>query len=181
MLSKRNAAIFIAVITVVLTATGIIYGLNNQFDIESYLNSLGTHNNLIFKHFLLFIIMFFSTISLLGVILIPIYIGFESISIGYIIGNFIYEYKMKGLLYSVSTVLINKGLFMLILIYLFIVGIRYLERYISNVVGTNKDYVMNILIPLTKKYIIILIVMFTYDVILYLFGNNFLNYLSNML
>lgn len=181
MLSKRNAAIFIVVIIVVLTLTGVIYGINNTFDIEAYMETLDNHNNLIFKHLILILIMFFSTISLLGIVLIAIYIGFESISIGYIIGNFITVYKLKGFFYAISTILVNKGLYLLILIYLFVVGIKYIERYFSNIIGVKKDYAISLIIPLIKKYSIILILMFTYDVILYFFGNMFLNYLTFMI
>ena len=38
-----------------------------------------------------------------------------------------------------------------------------------------------VLIPLLKKYLIIIIFLLLYDVLIYLFGNKFLNYLTFML
>lgn len=181
MISKKNGLIFIVVISLVLFITGLIYGFNNEFDINEYLETLNNNNFLVIKHLLIIIICLFSTISLLGVIFIAIYIGFESISIGYLIANFILSYKTSGLLYGIITVLVNKGIYLLLLVYLFTVAIVYLKKHIMNIVGINNEYIKDLIIPLLKKYVIISIVIITYDIFLYVFGNMFLNYLTFML
>lgn len=181
MISKKNALIFIVVVAAVLFITGLIYGFNNKFDINEYLSILDSNNFLIIKHLLIIIICLFCTISLLGVIFIAIYIGFESISIGYLIANFILSYKTSGLLYGIITVIVNKGIYLLILLYLFITAIIYLKKHIMNIVGINKEYITDLLIPLLKKYLVITIILIIYDIFIYVFGNMFLNYLTFML
>lgn len=181
MISRKNTVIFTIVIAVVLFVTGLIYGFNNTFDINEYLKTLDNNNFLILKHLLIIIVCLFCTTSLLGTIFIPIYIGFESISIGYLIANFINSYKISGLLYSLVTILVNKGLFIAILLYLFVIGITYLKKNIMNIIGINKEYAAELVIPLIKKYIVISIILIIYDVMLYVFGNMFLKYLTFML
>ena len=95
--------------------------------------------------------------------------------------NFINMYKISGFFYSLVTILINKGLFMIVLLYLFVIGIAYLKKHIMNIIGINKEYAAELVIPLIKKYIVISIILIIYDVILYVFGNMFLKYLTFML
>lgn len=181
MLSKRNAIIFTVIIIIVLFFSGLIFGLNNTFDINEYLETLDKNNFVIIKHFIIIFICLFCTISLLGSIFIPIYIGFESISIGYLVANFISVYKIKGLLYALVNVLINKGLYLLILIYLFVVAIKYIKKHVMNIIGINKEYICDLIIPLLKKYMIVTSILLIYDTLLYVFGNMFLKYLTFML
>jgi hypothetical protein len=121
------------------------------------------------------------TISLVGIIGISIYIGFESISIGYTLSIFYQNYKLNGLLYGLITCAINKLVYMLVLIYLFIISCVFLNKSIDNISGANKDYYASIIIPLLKKYILITILLMLSDILIYLFGNMFLNNLTNML
>lgn len=181
MISRKNAALFIAILSIILVLTGLIYGFNNKFDLTNYLTSLNENNMLLIQHGIIIILFFISTLSILGVVLQSIYIGIESISIGYLISQFILSYNIKGLIYSIITIFINKFLYILILMYLFITSITYIKKVILNIVNINNDTVSNLLKPLIKKYIIILIILFIYDLLIYLFGNMFLNYLTFML
>ena len=181
MFLRKNAALFIAITITILVITGIIYGYKNPINISNYIASLEDNNNLILQHILVILLFFISTLSIIGIILQTIYIGIESISIGYIISNFIIKYNIKGLIYSLITISINKGIYIIILSYLFTTSIVYIKRIINNQSGKNKDSINDLLIPLLKKYLIIIIFLLLYDVLIYLFGNKFLNYLTFML
>ena len=181
MISRKNAALFIAILSIILVLTGLIYGFNNKIDLTNYLTSLNENNILLIQHGIIIILFFISTLSILGVVLQSIYIGIESISIGYLISQFILSYNIKGLIYSIITIFVNKFLYILILMYLFITSITYIKKVILNIVNINNDTVSNLLKPLIKKYIIILVILFIYDLLIYLFGNMFLNYLTFML
>lgn len=181
MITRKNALIFIVLIGIILTITGLIYGFNNSIDISDYLSSLENNNNLIINHIIVLILFLISTLSILGIALQTIYIGIESIGIGYIIANFISVFKTKGLVYSIINILVNKGLYIIILIYLFTVSISYIKQIILNIIGVKKDYLNNIMLPLLKKYSLIILILFIYDILIYFFGNMFLNYLTFML
>ena len=114
MFLRKNAALFIAITITILVITGIIYGYKNPINISNYIASLEDNNNLILQHILVILFFFISTLSIIGIILQTIYIGIESISIGYIISNFIIKYNIKGLIYSLITLSINKGIYIII-------------------------------------------------------------------
>lgn len=181
MITRKNAIVFIVLIGIILTITGLIYGFNNTIEISDYLLSLENRNNLIINHIIVIILFLISALSILGIALQTIYIGIESISIGYIIANFISAFKTKGLIYSLINIIVNKGLYILILIYLFTASISYIKQIILNIIGVKKDYLSNIMLPLLKKYALITIILFIYDILIYFFGNMFLNYLTFML
>ena len=167
MITNKNAAIFISVLSIILFITGLIYGFNNTININDYLANLNSNNTAIISYIVIIILFFISTLSIFGIILESIYIGIESISIGYVLANFISYFKLKGLLYGLINIILNKGLFFLIFIY--------------NLLGINKNYTSELIIPLIKKYLVLLIIISIYGILLYLFGNKFLNYLTFML
>ena len=181
MITNKNAAIFISVLSSILFITGLIYGFNNTININDYLANLNSNNTAIISYIVIIILFFISTLSIFGIILESIYIGIESISIGYVLANFISYFKLKGLLYGLINIILNKGLFFLILIYLFINSIKYLKIFIYNLLGINKNYTSELIMPLIKKYLVLLIIISIYGILLYLFGNKFLNYLTFML
>lgn len=181
MKKARHMVIFSSVLLVISIIIGIIYGINNYYDLTDYIESLNNHNNLFFYHIIVLLIFFFSTLSLLGIFIQSVFIGFEGISIGYVLSIFYANFKIKGLFYAITTIIVNKSIFIVVLLYLFYIGARYLKKNINNILGTNKDHVEILIKPLIKKYLIILIFILIYDTIIFFFGNIFLNYLTNML
>lgn len=181
MKKDKHIALFIALLFLISIITGFIYGLNNYYDLSNYMKELGEHNNLFFPHLTILIIFLFSTLSLLGVFIQSIFIGIEGVSVGYILSTFYLNFKFKGLLYGLMTLLINNVFFIIILFYLFIISYKYIKKNVNNIVGVNKDYVGLLIRPLLKKYLLILTFLIIYDVIIYFFGNIFLNYLRIML
>ncbi len=177
----KRFLLMILVIILVCIITGFIYGINNNYDLAGYLENLNS-NNALFTYHLIFIgLCLIMTISLVGIVGISVLIGFESISIGYILSIFYHNYKLNGLLYGLINIGINKLVYLIVLIYLFIISCIYLKKSIDNISGAHKDYYAAIVIPLLKKYLIITIFLMIYDIFVYLFGNMFLNNLTSML
>lgn len=177
----KRFLIMVLVIILISVITGFIYGINNNYDLTGYLENLSTNNSLFTYHLIFIGLCLIMTISLVGIVGISVIIGFESISIGYILSIFYHNYKINGLLYGLINVGINKLLYLIILIYLFIVSCIYLKKSIDNISGAHKDYYAAIVLPLLKKYIIITIILMLYDILIYIFGNIILNNLTNML
>ena len=172
---------FVSIIIIVSIISGIIYGINNPFDVSNYLDSLNSNNNLFIPHIIIISLFYISTISLLGIIAQLLFLGFYSISLGYILSSFVKVYKFKGFLYALSIILINNFMFLIIVSYLLIVSIKYIKRIIYNLKGIDNNTYKKILIPLSKKYLIILVCLLILDTFIFMFGNKILNFLQFML
>lgn len=181
MKKNKSLLLYVGILLIVSIIIGFIYGINNSYDLTNYIENLNTKNNLIFTHIFILLVFLFSSLSFLGLLVQSIYLAFEGISIGYLLGVFFTNYKVSGIVFGAFNILINKGVFIICLIYLFIVGYHYFKKTISNLIGNNKDYLIFLIKPLLQKYGIISIVLIIYDLIIYFFGNMFLNYLTFML
>lgn len=181
MKNNKNIALYIAVIIVISLISGFIYGYNKNIDISSYLETLTSNNNLFFIHTISIVIILIGTLSLINVITESIIMSIEGISIGFIISIFFKNYKLPGLIYAFLTILINKGIYLILISYLFIIGFKYAKKIFKNIIGVNNDYVKQLHKPLIQKFILILIINLINDTIIYFFGNVLLNYLTFML
>lgn len=181
MKNSKKVALYIALIIVISIVSGFIYGLNSNLDIGEYLKTLGNNNSLFFTHGIIYLLIVICTLSLVNVFFESFIFSIEGISIGFIFGLFYKLAKMKGILYGLITVIINKGIYLLLLGYLFLVSIRYSRKVIKNILGLNHDYVKFLFKPLFLKFLIIYAILLINDTLIYFFGNMFLKYLTFML
>lgn len=177
----KHIIVFGLIIIAVSIITGIIYAINNPYDLTDYIANLNKHNNLFFKNIGILILFLLSTLSILGSISQIFIIGFESVSIGYVIGEFFLSYKFKGVAYALITIFVNKTIFLIILLYLLVNSYIYIRKSFHNIIGISKDYFSQIILPILLKYGIVTIFVIIYDIIIYFFGNMLLNYLTFML
>lgn len=181
MKNSKNIALYVAIVVLVSIITGFIYGINNPLDLTEYLEGLKNNNSLFIMHTLVIIGIFFSTLSLINLLVESVIFGVEGISIGFTISLFFHQYKLKGLLYGIITCIVNKGIYLLLLLYLFIISFNYINRVLKNILGVSNDYINVSIKPLIKKFILIIIFSLINNTIIYFFGNIFLNYLTFML
>lgn len=181
MKKSKHIVIFLTILFISTIIIGFIYGINNYYDLTDYVGTLNKNNNLFLIHIGVLFLFLFSTISLLGIILESIYLGFEGVSIGYLIALFYSNFKAKGILYSLITIFINKVFFLVILFYLFYIGYRYVNKCMRNIIGLNKDYIISIIKPLIMKYCVIFLFLLIYDTFIWFLGNKILNYFTFML
>lgn len=165
---KKNKYVLVLVVSIFVISliVGFIYGINNPYDISEYVKNIDK-NMLLFNHLLVIMLFFFSTISLIGILINGFYIGFEGVSVGFVVSAFFKTYGIKGIIYSLINLLLNKGLFIIILFYLFIVGVKYVKKSLSNVVGLSTDYLIVLMKPMVKKYLLITIFIVIYDLLNY--------------
>ena len=180
MKKNKYALVLVLSIFVISSVVGFIYGINNPYDISEYVKNIDK-NMLLFNHLLVIVLFFFSTISLIGILINGFYIGFEGVSIGFVISAFFKTYGIKGVLYSLINLLFNKGLFIAILVYLFIVGIKYVKKSLSNVVGLSTDYLIVLMKPMVKKYLLIIGFIVIYDLLNYFLLYKLVKYFTFML
>lgn len=180
MKKNKYALVLVVSIFVISLIVGFIYGINNPYDISEYVKNIDK-NMLLFNHLLVIMLFFFSTISLIGILINGFYIGFEGVSVGFVISAFFKTYGIKGILYSLINLLLNKGLFIIILFYLFIVGVKYVKKSLSNVVGLSTDYLIVLMKPMVKKYLLITIFIVIYDLLNYFLLYKLVKYFTFML
>ncbi len=166
MKKNKYALVLVLSIFVISLVVGFIYGINNPYDISEYVKNIDK-NMLLFNHLLVVVLFFFSTISLIGILINGFYIGFEGVSVGFVVSAFFKTYGIKGIIYSLINLVLNKGLFIIILFYLFIVGIKYVKKCLSNIVGLSTDYLIVLIKPMVKKYLLIVIFSVVYDLLNY--------------
>ena len=166
MKKNKYALVLVLSIFVISLVVGFIYGINNPYDISEYVKNIDK-NMLLFNHLLVVVLFFFSTISLIGILINGFYIGFEGVSVGFVVSAFFKTYGIKGIIYSLINLVLNKGLFIMILFYLFIVGINYVKKCLSNIVGLSTDYLIVLIKPMVKKYLLIVIFIVVYDLLNY--------------
>lgn len=166
MKKNKYALVLVLSIFVISLVVGFIYGINNPYDISEYVKNIDK-NMLLFNHLLVIVLFLFSTISLIGILINGFYIGFEGVSVGFVVSAFFKTYGIKGIIYSLINLVLNKGLFIIILFYLFIVGIKYVKKCLSNIVGLSTDYLIVLIKPMVKKYLLIVIFIVVYDLLNY--------------
>lgn len=181
MKNKSHIAIYLAILNVISVITGFIYALNNKYEINNYIDTLSTNNNQIIINSMIVIIFFISTLSLISIILGSVVISLYSISIGYIIGQFYINYKIKGIIFSFIIFIINKFIPIMIFSYLFLIGYIYTKKALLNIFGKKDDQFKVIIRPIIKKYIVISIIFTIYNILVYYFGNKILEILTFVL
>ncbi len=177
----RHVVFFAVIVVLVSVVTGFIYGMNNYFDLTDYMQTLTTHNNLFFNHFLILVLFLISTLSILGVLFQIFIIGLEGVSIGYVLAIFYLNFKIKGFFYGFLTVLVNQVFFIIILCYLLTSSYLYIKKGLQNLFGGDRDYFKSLVMPILYKYALIAVFVLLYDIIIYFGGNVLLNYLTFML
>lgn len=137
-------------------------------DLENIENILkNTHINYLFYHFLVFSILFTFSFTGIGILLFPIYLVFETVSIWYNLWIFTKLYHLGGLFYSLIYIMLTKMLFFLFLLLIF-------KRLLNliKIIFTKKDidfryaFLVNL-----KKIFIISLFLFLNDIFIYFLGN----------
>jgi len=141
-------------------------------NISSYI----TQNNInfFFIHLLFISLLIISSFTLIGIILFPLYLVFESISIIYNILSFISVYKFRGFIYSLLYNLFSKGLFLLLVILIFKIILDSLNLVITRLKHKNLQENKANLFRNVKKVIFYFLLILINDFLIYLFLNDIL-------
>lgn len=144
-------------------------------EIKNISNNLKNNKiNFILIHFIIISILITSSITVIGLLLFPLYFLFESISISYSIFLFTSAFKFNGLIYSIFYNILAKGLY-LILMFLIFKKILNIAKYLKDLIINKKS--IDIKYPLTKNIqalIICIAIIFVNDILIYVFLNKIL-------
>lgn len=167
----------IIVITLILLSVlfGIfIFGNLNDNSLDFIIKQANNLNYINIKtiifHIILLSLSFVLSFIGVGLIFLLIYLFFEGVVVGFMTAYFIYLYKVYGIVYSVSYILIYKALIIFLII---ILSLKFLKLFNGVIKCLKKEKV-----DLTKTVlnsIIIILCILAYDFILLVFGEKLIN------
>ncbi len=181
--SHKKYLIFTLVIIALGVLAGIIYynilGSSIKENIIMTVNNLKTFEyNAIIKDLVIMSILLVSSFFIVGIPLSLFYLFYEGLSIGFLINIFYVVYKIKGILYILVYILLNK-LITLILIIFFIKKIINISRLIIGlVIYKNNQTVKNKLISNFRNSLYIILFTLIINIILYFISPSIANYFN---
>ena len=141
----------------------------NVKNLEEYL--INNNLNFIFNHFLSVSLIITCSLTLIGLIFIPIYILYEIFSIFYAFYIFIIAFSFKGFIYAILFNIITKGLY---LFFLFII-IRKIRNIVLLLFKNKENIDLKYSLSKNIKAIIISIILIIIsDILIYFIGTKIL-------
>lgn len=144
-------------------------------EIKNIANYLSTnHLNYILTHFITISILLTCSLTVIGLILFPLYFLIECISLSYNIFIFTEIYHFKGLIFSILYIIITKTIFIILLLCIFQKLIKTIKNIIK--IYTNKEDINHkySLLKNIKAIIIYLLFIFLNDILIYIIGSKIL-------
>lgn len=181
---KSTAFKFFATIFILGIIIGVILYLNLDTNTKSSITKNITNlvenlnntkqNNIIFHLSIIALLV----LSSLTILLYPInifYLFYESLCLGFILASYTKINGLSGLLYGIIYILLNKALFLLILIYLNIISYKIIKKIINALRGKDNISVRELYLNYFSKIIICIIALLILDILIYFFGNKLLS------
>ena len=138
-------------------------------NISTYLSQ--NNLNYILIHLVFLSLLIVSSVSIIGFVLFPFYIVFESVSITYNILSFTSVFKLNGFIYGLLYNLLSKGVFILFLLLIFKKIIDNMKSLIYFFKNRNSQDFYNNIFNNIKKVGLYLLIIIVNDVLIYLFLN----------
>lgn len=138
----------------------------NNYLIENKINFILPHTSIIF-------ILSITSMIGIGLVLFPIYLIYEIMSILYSLFSWIECYHLNGFIYGILYNILTKGIYLILLILLYKYILQIVKYMIYYKKEKNSNFQSNILIY-SKKIVITAILLLLNDIFIYLFLNHIL-------
>ena len=136
------------------------------------------HLNYFLFHLIVLSLILVASFSVIGLILIPLYLLYEGICLGYNFLSFFTIFHFKGLLFSLIYLLITKLLYLILIIILFSQTLSLIKYLINLLKAKSPSYNLH---HHLKIIIISILSIFLNDLFIYLFAHKILSYISHFL
>jgi len=144
-------------------------------EIKNIDNLLKDNNiNFMFNHFVTVTLLVATSIIIVGLVLIPLYIIYEGVCITYSILSFINVFKFNGLIYGLLYNILIKGLYLALLVIIYINLLKIFKLIVYDYKNIN-----NIKVPINNNIKIILVCFLFIsinDLLVFLFMNKILSW-----
>lgn len=180
--SKKNLWIFLGIILLFGMGVGIYFGLKSidflSNTIANYtINQSLTHFSI--YHFIILSVLLISSFLLIGIPLSIAYLFYEGMSIGFCLTLFISSFHLKGCLYMIVFILITKLVFLIIYGIFFSKILNIGKSLISWLIYKNNK--KDLIVHLTVGCILLILIIFCYDLLVDFLGIKLIHTLSFLL
>lgn len=182
--SKKNVLVFLAIILVCGIVLGVYFGMEAKDTMQNTLTNyaLNMKENVIhfaLPHFTMLSLLFVLSFIGLGIPAAIAYLFYEGLSIGFCGSIFSIIFGFKGFIYIILFFIITKIPFLLIFHFFFNKILAITKSILSWVIykQNKKDYIINLAIGC----LILIMILFLYDLFLDLIGINLIKMLSFLL
>jgi len=177
---------FILIIFIIGILSGVLYYnfLNNDIEnniIDTIKNINILNSNYIIKDLVIMSVLLVSSFFIIGIPLSIFFLFYESLSIGFLINIFYGAYKIKGLIYIFSYLIINR-LLNLILIFFFLQKVFNISKLIIGIfINKNDKSIKDKLIINFRNALYIILFVLIINIISYFTSPYILNSISLLL
>lgn len=176
---KNNRKYFKFVFILLLLGFLIGFILFRKLDSQALLeqvktieNYLATNRiNFFINHLIFLLISLLISLTIIGILVFPLNIIYEGISIVINLISFMRVFKLKGFIYSILYNIITKGIYIIMLAFIFKKLVLFIKSFIRL---KNKEERRQLIIKNVKQLGIYALIIFLNDLILYLLGNKIL-------
>ena len=178
---------FCSVILLISFIFGIIVFIKcNKLEIFNNYNNIKDsliNNNInnIFNHLLNISIIIVLSCTILGYFSAIFYLFYEGMSISLVVCILCLKYGLKGLIFGIIYNILYKIPFLMLFLLIFIKISTILLTFIKNYISKSKFYNYDYLKTNILGIIIIIFIIFIYDLLLFIFSNFMLKFLTYML
>ena len=180
--SHKNIWIFLGIILLFGMGVGVYFGFTYQNTLEHTLMNYTLENpftHFSLNHFIVFSVLLISSFLLIGIPLAIGYFFYEGFSMGFCITIFLLSFHLKGLLYILLFVLLTKFIFLFLFSLYFVKILNIGKNIVSWIVyKSNKK---EQLVHLTIGCLVLLLILFCYDLLIDFFGINLIHALDFLL
>ena len=183
---KRNSKVFklALIFTIVGLLAGITLYLNldketKELIINSFINlnknlNETKQNNIIYHLFILSSFMLLSLTLFLYPITI-LYIFYEIFSFGFILSYYANVSSIGGIIYAFVYFMLNKALFLIILIYISLISYKLIKKIINSIIKKDNISVQRLYINYFQRIFICAIILLIINIFIYFLGNKILS------
>lgn len=175
---------FIVVLLTIGILVGIIMYLNLDSNskksiIEYFMNIQNNlantkQNNLIF-HLIIILLFILSSLTVVLYPLTTFYLFYELVSIGFTIASYFHLNGLFGVIYSLVYIIINKLLFIIILIYINYISYKMIKKIINSLLKKENIGIRELYLNYFSKILICLVALLIFNTLTYFFGNKILS------
>ena len=172
--NKKIIKIILFLLLLSFIISFIIYQKYDSQTLISELKSLDTYlkNNLnyIYIHIIIVSFLILATFTVIGIIILPIYIIFELICLNFTIFSFLSAFKIKGLIYSFCYIGITKLVYIILLLFL----MKKLYLFLKSLKVKDLEEFKFTFFKTSKGIILIIFFIIINDLLIYFFAHKIL-------
>lgn len=125
--------------------------------------------------------VFILSVSIIGSPLIVFYLFYEGLSIGFALGAFLLNYKIKGLFFYLLFFIFSKLIYIALMIYFGVVAIRFAIKIVDSIASKNREELYKTVVYHFYRFIIVIVSSILNSMLIYLFANKILCLFTKLL